>query len=353
MTPADNASPKAPGNCSDPEACATRIQLGERLAELEQRVTTDALTGLWNRAHFDHVVEKELDRSLRHRQALSLILFDIDHFKRINDRYGHQAGDKVLRELAIVANTTIRSSDALFRWGGEEFAVLAAVSGHRGAARLAESLRGQLASHRFPVIGSLTVSLGVAEHLAPESAEVWFRRADAMLYAAKSDGRNTVSVDARGNSDQWAAGPSALHLVWQEVYECGEPTIDHEHRELFDLANALIDAFLSGGEGFGRIAPAYDRLLQHIVSHFKDEEALLAKHGYAGLDGHSRIHARLVDRALELRGELEAGIASLGNVVEFLAAEVVARHLFRADRDFFPLFSGKADAGNEAGNLPA
>ena len=341
MTPADNASsPETPGACSLPGACATRAHLSGRIAELERRVNTDALTGLWNRAQFDHIIKKEIDRSLRHKQPLSLILFDIDHFKRINDRFGHQAGDKVLREISIVSNVTIRSSDAIFRWGGEEFAVLATSTGHRGAGRLAETLRGQLAGHLFPVGGSLTVSLGVAEHMAAETAEAWFQRADAMLYAAKGNGRNAVRIDARGNSDLWAAthGVSALHLVWQEAYESGEPTIDREHRELFELANVLIDAFLSGGHDFGRIASVYDRLLEHIVSHFTHEEALLADYGYARLDAHRHAHAGLLARASELRNAVAEGGASLGGLVEFLAGDVVARHLFRMDSDFFPVF---------------
>lgn len=343
MTPNHNNPPPEAVQCATPEACATRLELARRIAELESRVTTDALTGLWNRAHFDQIIEKELDRSLRHRQPLSLVLFDIDNFKRINDDYGHQAGDRVLRELAIVANTAIRSSDALFRWGGEEFAVLAMSSGYRGAGRLAESLRGQLASHLFPSVGSLTVSLGVAEHVDSESAEDWFRRADAMLYAAKSDGRNTVRIDQRGNSDLWNTGQGlpALHLAWQEAYECGEPTIDREHRELFELSNAMIDAFMSSGGDPARAAPAYDRLLEHITQHFASEESLLERHGYAGLEAHRRAHAGLLSRARELRNSVVSGGAGLGGLVEFLAGDVVARHLFKADRDFFPLFNTK------------
>lgn len=102
IMPHENTPSPAPGQCATPEHCTTRLELFQRVSELENRVSTDALTGLWNRAHFDHVIEKELDRSLRHKQPLSLILFDIDHFKRINDEFGHQAGDKVLREIAAV-----------------------------------------------------------------------------------------------------------------------------------------------------------------------------------------------------------------------------------------------------------
>jgi len=341
MTPHETNPPHASERCPAPEPCTTRQQLSRQVAELEARVSTDTLTGLWNRAHFDQIVGKELDRSLRHKQPLSLILFDVDHFKRINDTFGHLAGDTVLRELSIVANMTIRSSDALFRWGGEEFLVLVMSSGHRGATRLAEALRTRLAGHLFPAVGSLTVSLGVAEHAAAESAEEWFRRADAMLYAAKRAGRNTVRVDAAGNSDLWTAshGLAALHLLWQEAYECGEPTIDREHRELFDLANALIDAFFSSGASLDGVAPAYDRLVEHIARHFADEEAILGRRGYAELEAHRRAHAGLLARARELRAAVANGGAGLGGMVEFLAGDVVARHLFKTDREFFPLFS--------------
>ncbi len=342
----------APTNCESAACCAPLARLHERIAELERLVSTDCLTGLWNRAHFERLVKAELDRSLRYRQPVSLILFDIDHFKHANDLYGHQAGDTVLREMALVANATIRSADSIFRWGGEEFAVLATSTGYRGAGRLAESLRGQVAQHRFPGVGDITISLGVAEHVGADSAEEWFRRADEMLYAAKEMGRNRVNVDVRGNSDTWATenGPAALSLVWQEAYECGEPGIDSEHRELFELANTLIQASLDRA-GPERVGPAFDRLLDHVARHFASEEALLEKHGYARLDAHRRAHAGLLCRAIDLKTAAAAGQVKLGSVVEFLANDVVARHLFGADRDFFPLFAagaGMSETGSAA-----
>jgi hemerythrin-like metal-binding protein len=190
----------------------------------------------------------------------------------------------------------------------------------------------------------MTISLGVAEHSAAESAQEWFRRADGMLYAAKGEGRNCVRVDGRGNSDAWAAaqGSAALGLTWQEAYECGEPMIDREHRELFDLANALIHASIGSEKSPDRAGPAFDRLVDHVALHFANEETLLARHGYARLDAHRRTHASLLERAIELKDAVKAGRASLGNVVEFLANDVVARHLFKADRDFFPLFLATA-----------
>lgn len=339
--------PESP--CRDQDVCVVRRELTEKLAQLEQRVATDPLTGLWNRNHFDHVIEMEIDRGRRHKQPLSLILFDVDHFKRVNDDFGHQAGDAALRELASVALDALRSSDQVFRWGGEEFAVLAPASGYRGAQRLAETLRRRVAEHRFPGIGGLTISLGVAEHLGAENAAEWFFRADGRLYEAKRSGRNRSCVDARGNSDLWAdqAKASALHLVWQEAYECGDASIDGQHRELFDLANHLLDAFCAGSPDTLAVRQAFEQLLQHAERHFADEEILLAQLGYAKLDVHRRQHARLVERARELQREIESGEAPMGRIVEFLATEVVAQHLFRADRDFFPLLAqlgGRATA---------
>jgi diguanylate cyclase (GGDEF)-like protein/hemerythrin-like metal-binding protein len=337
---ADNAY-SLPDNCPGIAGCPATLDLAARIEALERRVATDALTGLWNRAHFDAALDPEIRRSLRLRQPLSLLLIDVDHFKDINDRFGHQVGDQVLCELARLAATTVRDSDRLFRWGGEEFAVLALASGHRGATRVADSLRAQVAAHAFPVVGPLTISIGVAEYLANESADAWFQRADLMLYAAKCDGRNRVRVDAQGNSDLWAAahGACALHLVWEEAYESGNPLIDREHRELFDLANELIDAFLTAGNSPDRVAPLYDQVLHHVARHFADEEAELQRLGYARLDTHRRIHAGLLERAQALRGALDSGDASLGGVIEFLAGDVVSRHLLKADQDFFPLFA--------------
>jgi len=338
------AAPAGDGTCPAPEACGTLARFRQQLAELERQVASDSLTGLWNRMHFDRLLEAELDRSRRYRQPVSLVLFDIDHFKQVNDACGHQAGDAVLRELALVAHAALRASDALFRWGGEEFAVLAPSTGHRGAHRLAEALRLRVADTLFPAVGRLTISAGVAEHLDAESGNDWFRRADAMLYSAKNAGRNRALADARGNSDAWAdaQGPAALHLAWQEGYECGEPVIDAEHRELFELANALIDASLAAADRDGAAARAFERLLEHAAAHFAHEEALLARRGFAQLDAHRRAHAGLLGRAQALRQAWRDGAAGLGAIVEFLAGDLVARHLFKADREFFFLFANES-----------
>ena len=282
----------------------------------------------------------ELERSIRFNQPVSLIFLDIDHFKQINDAHGHQAGDAVLCELVQVIGVAARSSDMLFRWGGEEFLILAPSTGYRSGAVVAARIRDGVEQHRFEGVGRVTISAGVAEHLEAESVEVWFRRADEALYRAKHDGRNRVSVDQRGSSDGWAAesGPSVVRLVWQEAYECEQPTIDDQHRELFELANTLFDASFKSETSPEVFVAALDKLLAHIARHFADEEAILAQYGYKELKRHQLIHAGLMARAGELKTAVLAGKTTLGDLVEFVANIVIAHHLFREDRKFFPLF---------------
>jgi diguanylate cyclase (GGDEF)-like protein/hemerythrin-like metal-binding protein len=314
--------------------------LRARVGDLERLAATDHLTGAWNRAHLDRVIEPELARSQANRLPLSLILFDIDHFKNINDSFGHATGDAVLRELVRLVRSRTRPTDVLFRWGGEEFVVLVASAGYRHAAGVAETLRSAVAGHVFEGAGKVTVSLGVAEHNGDEDIAAWFRRLDEALYEAKRSGRDRVVVARLGNSDAWAAagGGSALHLVWQEGYECGDPTIDAEHQELFRLANSLIDRSLRENEDPLAISAALEELLAHVQRHFADEEAILARLGYDQLPEHRRAHAGLLRRALAMAARLDAGELRLGAIVEFVAQDVIARHLMVVDRAFFPLF---------------
>jgi diguanylate cyclase (GGDEF)-like protein/PAS domain S-box-containing protein len=161
---------------------------------LERQATTDALTGIANRRRFDEVLETETRRATRYGVPLSLILFDIDHFKRINDTHGHRAGDEALVELTRLVTRNIRTVDVAARWGGEEFAILAAHCDGEQTRRLAEKLRACVEEHAFARIGRLTCSFGVAAFRPGEPVAAFIERADAALYAAKREGRNRVSA---------------------------------------------------------------------------------------------------------------------------------------------------------------
>jgi hemerythrin len=213
---------------------------------------------------------------------------------------------------------------------------------------LAESLRRTIEDLRFAEVGPITISIGVTEYNDGESAQSWFRRTDEALYAAKFAGRNRIHVDRQGSSDRHASrvGAGVFRLHWLEDYACGDPTIDAEHRELFDLGNALIDAVREQYSEPGLWRAALDSLLAHLARHFQSEEALMAQHGYGRLAVHRRAHAGLLRRADELRAAVDRGDATLNHLVNFLANDVVALHLLKMDRDFdlqLPGSNGNAD----------
>lgn len=161
--------------------------------DIETLARTDGLTGLWNRRHLEDILRHEVERARRYRQPVSVMLFDIDGFKSINDQFGHPVGDDVLRRIAALGQRAIRASDIFGRWGGEEFFVLVPSTVVEDARQLAEKLRAAMARHDFGN-RTVTASFGVAEWHDDESIESWLQRADAALYAAKEGGRNRVAM---------------------------------------------------------------------------------------------------------------------------------------------------------------
>ena len=161
-----------------------------------QSAKIDALTGAHNRAAMDEMLEREVDLAHRHQSALSMLIFDLDHFKQINDNYGHSSGDDVLRECVECANQALRSTDTLFRFGGEEFVVLLPGVNATGAALAAERLRSIVEKHVFTSRHStipITISVGVASLTVQDSTKTILERADKALYSAKNSGRNQVT----------------------------------------------------------------------------------------------------------------------------------------------------------------
>lgn len=162
--------------------------------QLEIQAFTDALTGTCNRARLQGVLNAELRRSQRHELPLSVILCDIDHFKRINDRFGHQTGDDVLRQVSALMAANIRAEDVLARWGGEEFMIVSPQNDLESQRMLAEKLRGLIEATCMPAVGNITCSFGVAQRRDDDTIRDLTERADRALYAAKEGGRNRVEV---------------------------------------------------------------------------------------------------------------------------------------------------------------
>ncbi len=175
----------------------SRIEIEEQLRKL---ATTDGLTGVFNRRHFFELAEAEVRRCERYGQPMALAMIDVDHFKRLNDRHGHAAGDDALRALARVSAAQIRNVDVLARYGGEEFVVLLPETSLEGAVLVVERLRARVAAEVLKTPSgpdSMTVSIGVVERWQGEALDETLRRADASLYLAKAQGRDRVVADGK------------------------------------------------------------------------------------------------------------------------------------------------------------
>lgn len=166
--------------------------LAEKNQDLEKLYITDPLTGLYNRHKMDGDLEQELQRAIRYNSVFSVVLFDIDWFKKINDTYGHPAGDSVLRELSLLLRANLRATEIPCRWGGEEFLILCPETDGEEAKALGIRLCSLVENHQFSVNRRVTISAGVAQFTGNEKINELIKRVDEYLYLAKSNGRNTV-----------------------------------------------------------------------------------------------------------------------------------------------------------------
>lgn len=166
--------------------------IAEQQEKLEQMAKTDALTSLLNRTQLDEILEESVQLSVRTNSPMSLLTIDLDHFKKINDDFGHAIGDTVLIEVSNIISQGRRQVDKVFRLGGEEFLVLLYGAGIKNSERVAENLRKSIELSEILPDRTVTVSIGVAEIQKDESWRSWMRRSDAKLYMAKDKGRNQV-----------------------------------------------------------------------------------------------------------------------------------------------------------------
>ncbi len=164
----------------------------EKNKELEKLATTDKLTSLYNRRKIEELLEFEINRSERFNHNFGLAIVDIDKFKEVNDTYGHQIGDKVLKEIANILNTNRRKTDFVGRYGGEEFIIICPESDVEGVIKLMETFKEKICKHKFSKVGNKTASFGVTMSQRGDTIESILKRADDALYQAKDNGRNKI-----------------------------------------------------------------------------------------------------------------------------------------------------------------
>lgn len=322
-------------------------------AYLRQAAMLDKLTGCWNRIRIEEILQQELARLRRYGHPAVILMLDLDKFKRINDQFGHLAGDEALRDFGRLLRTHIRATDVPGRWGGEEFMVVLPSSTFFDAVTLAEHIREHLEKLRFSFGGTITASIGVAACRPTDTMEEWIRRADLALYRAKTGGRNQVKVEDLDSSiDNFICSASnALRLQWSETYECGHADIDQQHRHLFETVNTLLQLNSSGADKT-RTAEAIQGLLTETIEHFQFEEHILEQIGYPEAPSHIQAHQRLLDRANILLAQFLRNGTDLAALLHFMIYELTAQHIMIDDRCFGKISTPLSETGIPADNTP-
>ena len=297
---------------------------------LEGLAMHDELTGVYNRHSLERILCSEMERQDRYTEALSLIMMDIDHFKQVNDTWGHDAGDRVLSEMVRLIRESIRETDLLFRWGGEEFLILAPHTNLAGAAALAEKLRAEIADNPVDQVGKVTASFGAAERGFRESRDDWFRRVDGLLYQAKRHGRNRVESRETSGGDV----PERIHIGWQKEWESGVLQIDHAHRNIIRMGSTLLNLSLTGcptAQMLGHL----DTLLEYIGEHIGFEEGTLEDVGYPEIEEHRKMHAILLREANDLRKQYLAGTGKPEEIFHVLVNRIIIDHIIKTDERYY------------------
>lgn len=317
---------------------ATNRQLTAARKEAENLALRDTLTGLLNRRAFLPMLEHELQRRNRFGSVASLIVADIDHFKKVNDKFGHDVGDVVLEEVGKALEGAIRSTDTLARWGGEEFIILLPDTDEQRALALAEKIRESVMALRFDRCPPITISLGVAQHEPQETYDDWFKKTDHALYRAKQTGRNK-SIAASGirpGSIKQSPGHELLllQLNWRDDYLVGVDKYDEQHRDLFSLANSLINAIVNG-EPKDTIVSKLRTLQEKTTEHFEDEERFLQKKKCAFMERHRKEHAYLRERLAQRAIGYEQGGEPSYSLISFICNDLIVKHILGEDKESY------------------
>lgn len=197
MSKSDETRPECPVGEASCEWLVQIEELRSQVSELSELVSTDALTGLFNFRHFKSMLQAEMDRSKRSGIPTSLVMVDVDHFKAVNDNYGHEAGNLALKQLAEILRSEVRTTDIVCRYGGEEFAMIFPETHLNMAVKVADRIREEIASTPVPIDGGeirLTASMGASVYMKTSVLEIdeFIDSVDKYLYEAKQSGRNCI-----------------------------------------------------------------------------------------------------------------------------------------------------------------
>ena len=311
-------------------------QLKEENRKLDSLSMTDMLTGLMNRRAIEPSIINAMHRCNRFQTPVSLLILDLDHFKRINDSYGHDFGDRVLKQVARTITGICRKTDFFARWGGEEFLILASDTTGDNALILAEKIREKIASSTRKELADVTVSIGISSFRSGENFKTWFNRADEALYHAKDSGRNLSVMSPKDIYQAEAQDPqseNALRLEWKHEYSAGIDDIDLRHRAIFQYSNKILDSVLQHSDT-DFLETTLDEMLQQVTEHFRVEEKILKGLAYAGLQEHIFEHEKLISRFKYLIDLLRQNETDPITLLNYISQDLVYRHVILKDREY-------------------
>lgn len=312
------------------ETTQSVIKLEEKNIELSKLALIDNLTKLANRHYFDHDIEFLTAITNRNKSNISMLMVDLDRFKLVNDTYGHLVGDEVLIHSSRILKDSVRTSDRVYRWGGEEFVIIVPETNNEQAGLVAEKICQNFREAHFDVIGNITVSIGVASYDKDEPLEDWFKRVDLALYQAKQTGRNRwVSW-----LDDESLPQHFNRFVWTKEFESGNREIDHDHMMLAAQVNQLHDLIVNSYP-IDTIHDSITSLTKYIREHFVREETIILSKGFVNYMEHRSIHNRLLSEYEIILKKAMNGDISLAAFMSFLVEKVLINHILEDDKQFF------------------
>lgn len=310
---------------------ANSIILLTALAEVNQLATLDGLTRLWNRSSMEERLQTETTRAQRYNNPLSMIMFDLDRFKHVNDTLGHDIGDEVLKRIAGLGKTLLRGSDIFGRWGGEEFLVILPQTTLEGALLVAEKIRQTMEMYWHEQAGVVTASFGVAAWAQGENSTSFWKRVDNALYRAKTNGRNLVSVSIEDQNFSRVLS----HITWMPEWETGDQKIDQMHCQILNYINKFLDYSLTETSHKTIIASLdeFYTLFQELCTY---EEEILEQTKYPDLDAQRTEHQAVLGHIQSLISGYQHREINPVTMYCYITDHIIVGHLINSDMKYFP-----------------
>lgn len=300
--------------------------------ELVKLATTDNLTGLYNRMYFDQLLEYEIHRHEREKKPLTLVLLDLDFFKRVNDNWGHDIGDDVLKLATSTIKNSIRKTDIMARWGGEEFIILLPNTSLDKAISLTENIRIIVEGINHNKVGVVTASFGVASKNKNESLDEWFKNVDNAMFRAKELGRNQVYA---WNDDEDLYVEKLL--TWNDKYRSGNELIDEQHKNLIEQVNIMIGLSIEYKD-FEVQNKFLLLFIENLKEHLESENTILTNHEYSNVDAMEQKNARMIVKVQQLYDRFLKKEVDIRELISIYRNEILKEHLIEDDMEFLDFF---------------